>query len=95
MSLKPLKTHRYPDRVRLEYSVVDGFPQSFPALASDDCCTWDNLRLLCIPPHTMDDDCVAVAWALLQKEVEGAEDTSTADFDLKLARATLGIPEEE
>ena len=94
MSLKPLKTLRYPDRVRLEYSVVDGFPQSFPALASDDRTTWDNLRLLCTPPRTTDDDCVARAWEMLQKEAEGSVDTSTADFDLKLARATLGITEE-
>ena len=95
MSLKPLKTLRYADRVRLEYSVVDGHPQSFPALASDARCTWDNLRLLCTPPRTTDDDCVARAWEMLQKEIEGSQDTGTGDFDLKLARATLGITEEE
>ena len=94
MSLKPLKTLRSDRGVRLEYSVADGFPQSFPALASDDRTTWDNLRLLCTPPRTTDDDCVARAWEMLQKEAEGSVDTSTADFDLKLARATLSITEE-
>ena len=101
MSLKPLKTHRYPDRVRLEYSLVDGFPQSFPLMGAatlpdalrDDRCTWDNLRPLCTPPRTTDDDCVARAWEMLQKQIEDSQDTSE-DFDLQMARAVLGITEE-
>ena len=107
--IKPLKTLRYHDRLALEYEivepVVDGYqphhPQTFPPMGAvtlpdvlrDDRCTWDNLRRLCTPPRTTDDDCVARAWELLQKEIDGSQDTATTDFDLKLARATLGIEE--
>ena len=70
--MKILQILRYPDRVAIEYEVAPGYPQTFPPMASDDRCTWDNLHLL-LPKEATEKECIALAVAMLAEEKQEQE----------------------